>query len=75
MRVGDVIVRGPVADRDALVQLVAAIERLAELQQVAVALQLDVELLAHPAAAAVAADQVVGGDVERAAVELGGLWR
>ena len=57
LRVGDVIVP-PLADRDALVQVVAAIERLAQLQQVAFAGKLDAELLAHDAGAAVAADQI-----------------
>ena len=38
MRVGDVIVP-PLADRDALEQIVAAIQRLPQLQQIGVALQ------------------------------------
>ena len=58
MGVGHVIVPA-LADRDALVEVVAAVERLAQLQQVAFAAELDAELLAHGAAAAVAADQIV----------------
>ena len=46
MRVGDVIVP-PFADRDALEQIVAAIQRLPQLQQIGFALQLDAELTAH----------------------------
>ena len=44
--VDDVIVAA-LADRDAVEQLVAAVERLAKLQDVAFALQGDAELLAH----------------------------
>ncbi len=50
----------PIADRELVEQLVAAIERLAQLEQVAFATQFDPELLAHRARAAVAADQIVG---------------
>ena len=56
MRIGDVIVPA-LADRDALEQVVAAIERLPQLQQIGFALQLDAELAAHIARAAVAADE------------------
>ena len=58
LRVDDVIVAA-LADRDALEQLVAAVERLAKLQDVAFALQRDAELLAHGAGAAVAAGQIL----------------
>ncbi len=56
--VGDVVVP-PLADRDAFVELVAAEQRLAELQQVALAFERNAELLAHRAGAAVAADEIV----------------
>ncbi len=46
MRVGDVIVP-PLADRDALVKIVATIKRLPQLHDVGVALQIDTELAAH----------------------------
>ena len=62
--VGDVIVP-PLADRDALVELVAAEQRLAELQQVAFAFERDAELLAHRAGAAVAADEILRPDLGR----------
>ena len=48
------------ADRDAVKQIVAAIQRLAQLQQIGFALQFDAELTAHRAVAAVAADQIIG---------------
>src|SRR4029079_18048310 len=48
---------------NALVKLVAAIERLAQAKDVGLAAQGDPELLAHPAAAAVAADQVPGSNL------------
>src|SRR5712692_1255218 len=63
--VGDVIVAplaGAVADGDALEQLVAAIQRLAQLEYVVFAAQLDAELLAHGAPAAVAAHHVRRAD-------------
>ena len=62
--VGDVVVPA-LADGDALEQVVAAVQRLAELQDVAFAGQLDAELLADGAGAAVAADQVFRGDRSR----------
>ncbi len=52
----------PAVDRNAVEQLVAAIQRLPEFQQIAVAAQLDAELLAHQAAAAVTADEILGID-------------
>ena len=52
--VGHVIVPA-LADRDALVQVFAVVQRLAQLQQVGLAGELDAELLAHGAGAAVAA--------------------
>ena len=55
--VGDVIVP-PLADRDALEQIVAAEQRLAELHQIGFALQFDAELAAHRAGAAVAAGEI-----------------
>src|SRR6185436_7542294 len=64
--VGDVVVAAvarAVADWNALVKLVAAIERLAQAQDVGLATQLDAELPAHRAAAAVAADQVLGSNL------------
>ena len=48
MRVGNVIVP-PLADRNALKQIVASIQGLPELHQVGFALQLDAELPAHGA--------------------------
>jgi len=66
MVVGDVIVAA-LADRDALEQLFAVVQRLAQLQHaVFVAGELDAELPAHRAVAAIAA-----GQIER--VDLGGL--
>src|SRR4051794_39354166 len=62
VRIGDVIVP-PLADRDALEQIVATIERLAELQQVGFALQLDTKLAPHRAGAAVAAGEIVAFDL------------
>ena len=55
--VGHVIV-APFADRDALVELVATVERLAQRHDVAFALQRDAQLLADEARAAVATDQI-----------------
>ena len=57
--VGDVIMPA-LADRDALVEILAVIERLPQLQDVGLALKRDAELPAHQAAAAVAADHVGG---------------
>ena len=68
--IGDVVVP-PLADRDALEKIFAMIERLAQLQDVAFALQRDAELLAHQARAAVASDEVLRHDLGRLAV--GGL--
>ncbi len=65
--VGDVIVPA-FADRDPLIQVFAVIERLAQLQQVAFARQLDPELAPHGAAAAVAADHILRRDVGDRAV-------
>jgi len=48
---------------DALKELVAAIERLAQLQDVALAAQRDAKLLAHEARAAVAADEIERADL------------
>jgi hypothetical protein len=59
--VGDVIVPS-LADRNAVEQLVAAVQRLAELQDVALALQRDAELLANLAGAAVAAGEILRSD-------------
>ena len=61
--VGDVIVAalaGTIADRQPLEQLFAVVERLAQAQQIAFAAQLDAELLAHRAGAAIAADEIGG---------------
>ena len=56
--VGDVIVP-TLADRDAIEQALAVMQRLPQLQHtVFVAGELDAELLAHHAGAAVAADQI-----------------
>ena len=67
MRVGDVVVP-PLADRNALEQIVAAIQRLAQLQQIGFALQLDAELPAHRAGAAVAADEIERAQLRRRAI-------
>ena len=45
------------ADRDALVEVVADIERLTQFEEIAVAFEANAELLAHEAIAAVAADE------------------
>ena len=73
--VGHVIVpavAGPrmrtVTDRHAIEQFVAAEERLTQPQQIAFAGQPDAKLPAHRAGAAVAADEVGGADILRAAV-------
>ena len=66
--VGDVIVpalAGAVAERQPLEQLFAVIERLAQPKQIAFAAELDAELLAHRAGAAVAADQISGAQALR----------
>src|SRR6185436_8712068 len=71
--VGDVVVAAMAwtfADWNAVVKLVAAIERLAQAQDVGFSTQPDAELLAHPAAAAVAADHVLRANGPR-----GGLRR
>ena len=52
----------PLADRNAVEQVVAFVKRLTELLQVGVALQLDTELAANEAGAAIAADQIVRAD-------------
>ena len=64
--VGHVIVAA-LADGDALKELVAAIERLAQLQDVALTAQRDAKLLAHDARAAVAADEIARADLRRRA--------
>ena len=69
--VGDVIVAAfprAVAERDPVEQLVAAVERLAQPQQSALAAQRDAELLAHGARAAIAADEVGGAELENPAI-------
>ena len=66
LEIGDMIVAA-LADGDALVEAVAAIEALAQLQQVALAGEADAELLADRAAAAVAAGEIARGDVGDAA--------
>src|SRR5207249_11808546 len=53
---------GALADGDALEQLVAAIQRLTQLEYVVLAAQLDAELLAHRAPAAVAAHHIRRAD-------------
>src|SRR5438552_15993805 len=61
--VGDMVMApfaGTVADRDALVEVVAAVHRLAQLQEGALAAQADAELVTYPARAAVAADEIGG---------------
>ena len=65
--IGDVIVT-PLADRDALVEVLAIVQRLAKLQDVGLAVELDAELPAHRARAAVAADQVLRRDRGRCTV-------
>src|SRR2546427_10958428 len=51
---------GTVADRDALVEIGAAVQRLAQLQEVALAAQADAELVPYSARAAVAANEIDG---------------
>src|SRR6266850_718880 len=71
--VGNVIVAPPawaLADGDALEQLIAAIQRLAQLEQVVLAAQLDAELLAHGARAAVAAHHIRRADRAARAVRV-----
>ena len=63
--IGDVIVAA-LADGDALIEAVAAIEALAQFQQVALAGEADAELLADRAGAAVAAGEIARGDVGNA---------
>src|SRR5436190_8169681 len=61
--VGDMVMApfaGTVGDRDALVEIFAAVQRLAQLQEVALAAQTDAELVTYPARAAVAADEIGG---------------
>src|SRR5256885_5506701 len=61
--VGDMVMPpfpGTVADRDALVEIVAAVQRLAKLQEVAFAAQTDAELVPYSARAAVAANEIAG---------------
>src|SRR2546430_4593624 len=61
--VGDMVMvpfPGTVADRDALVEIVAAVQRLAQLQEAALAAQTDAELVPYSARAAVAAHEVGG---------------
>src|SRR5947207_14434735 len=59
--VGDMVMApfaGTVADRDALVEIVAAVQRLAQLQEVALAAQADAELVTYPGRAGVPADGI-----------------
>ena len=66
--IGDVIVpppAGPIADRQAVEQLVATEQRLPQAQQIAFAGKRDAEFLAHQARAAVAADEIGGADFLR----------
>src|ERR1700675_4315583 len=63
--VGDVIMApfaGTVADRDPVVEIVAAVQRLAQLQEVALAAQADAELVPYSARAAVAAYEIGGAN-------------
>ena len=63
--IGHVIVAAAsrsVTDGDIVEELVAAEKRLAQLQQISLAPQFDVELLAHRARTAIAADQIGGAD-------------
>src|SRR5256885_4029389 len=71
--VGNVIVAppaGPLADGEALEQVVAAIQRLAQLQYVVLPAQLDAELLAYGAPAAVAAHHIRRADRAARAVRV-----
>ncbi len=61
LAVGHVIVTA-LADRDALVEVIATIKPLAQFQQVAVAGEPDAELLAHGACAAIAAGEIARAD-------------
>src|SRR5207249_3111061 len=61
---------GALADGDALEQLVAAIQRLTQLEYVVLAAQLDAELLAHHAPAAVAAHHIRRADRAARAVRV-----
>ena len=65
--VGDVIMP-PLADRDALVKVLAIIERLPQLLDIGLAAEVDAELPAHQAAAAVAADHIGGAQRGQSAV-------
>src|SRR5262249_58909862 len=65
--VGDVIMP-PLADGDALVEVLGIIKRLAQLLDVGLAAEVDAELPAHQAAAAVATDHVGGAQRGRSAV-------
>ncbi len=65
--VGDVIMP-PLADRDALVEILAIIERLPQLLDVGLTAEVDAELPAHQAAAAVAADHIGGAQRGQSAV-------
>src|SRR5262249_59654457 len=65
--VGDVIMP-PLADRDALVQVLAIVERLPQLLDVGLAVELDAEQPAHQAVAAVATGHVGGAQRGQGAV-------
>src|SRR5215467_4544134 len=57
------MVMAALADRDALIKLVAAIERLAQLKNIALALEADADLLADRAGAAVAPREIERRDL------------
>src|SRR6266481_8863467 len=61
--VGDVVMppfAGTVPDRDPVIEIVAAVQRLAQLQEIALAAQADAELVPYSARAAVAAHEIGG---------------
>ena len=60
--VGHVIV-APFPDRDALIELLATVERLAQRHDVALALQANAQLLANEARASVATDEIASADL------------
>src|SRR6185369_17951475 len=62
VRISNVIVPA-FSDRNTLKQVIAAVERLPQLQQVGVTAELDAELAPHSAAAAIATDEIMPGEL------------
>src|SRR2546421_11052885 len=67
--VGHVIVT-PLADGDALIELVATVERLAQRHDAALASQPNAQLLADEARSSIATDQIEGADLRDCAADL-----